>query len=135
MDKYEIKKLDKRGLRNFGLTTGGAVAALFGLFFPWILGRPVPYWPWVITAVLVLWSLTAPLTLQTIYCNWMKFSLLISKVTTPVIMGMVFCLVVTPMGLVRRLAGKDSMARRFEPSATYRIPSHKAPIKNLEKPF
>ncbi|MGB5218856.1 MAG: SxtJ family membrane protein [Smithella sp.] len=135
MVEDKIKKLDKRGLREFGLTTGGAVAVLFGLFFPWVLERPIPYWPWVIAVVLILWGLMAPLTLQPVYRGWMKFSLLISKVTTPVIMGIVFFLVVTPMGLLRRLAGKDSMARRFEPSATYRIPSHKAPIKNMEKPF
>lgn len=135
MAEHEIKELDRKGLRDFALTTGAIVAVLFGLFFPWLLERPIPRWPWVITAVLVVWGLAAPSSLRPVYRGWMKFGLLMSKVTTPLIMGLVFFLVVTPTGLVRRLLGKDSLARRFDRSATYRVPSHKAPIRNLEKPF
>jgi hypothetical protein len=65
----------------------------------------------------------------------MKLGLLLGKITTPVIMGIVFYLVVTPMGVVQRLLGKDSLARGFEMKPSYRVPSHKAPVKNLEKPF
>jgi hypothetical protein len=65
----------------------------------------------------------------------MKFGLLMSKVTTPLIMGIVFFLVITPMGVLRRLFGKDSLVRRFENTASYRVPSAKPPAKNLERPF
>jgi hypothetical protein len=133
--EHDIKELDARGLREFGLTTGGIVAGLFGLLFPWLLERPVPRWPWVIAAVLVAWALAAPASLRGFYRGWMKLGLLLGKITTPVIMGVVFFLVVTPMGLVRRLLGKDSLARGFEMTSSYRVPSHKAPAKNLEKPF
>jgi hypothetical protein len=133
--EHEIKELDAKGLRDFGLTTGGIVAVLFGLFFPWLLERPTPAWPWVIAGVLALWGLSAPTSLRPVYRGWMKFGLLLSKVTTPIIMGIVFYVVVTPMGVVRRMMGKDSLARRFEPTASYRVPSLKAPAKNLEKPF
>lgn len=133
--EHEIKELDAKGLREFALTTGGIVAVLFGLFFPWLLERPSPRWPWVITAVLVAWGLAAPRSLQPVYRGWMKFGLLMSKVTTPIIMGAVFFLVVTPMGVVRRLSGRDSLGRRFDASASYRVPSRKPPIRNLEKPF
>ncbi|WKZ11742.1 MAG: SxtJ family membrane protein [Gammaproteobacteria bacterium] len=133
--EHDIKELDRKGLREFGLTTGGIVAVLFGLFFPWLLERPIPRWPWVIAGILVAWGLAAPASLRPVYRGWMKFGLLLSKVTTPLIMGIVFFLVVTPMGLVRRLAGKDSLARHFDSAASYRVPSHKAPVSNLEKPF
>lgn len=132
---HAIPELDRKGLREFGLTTGGIVAVLFGLLFPWLLERPSPRWPWVIFAVLAVWGLAAPLTLRPVYRGWMRFGLLMSRVTTPLIMGIVFYLVVTPMAVVRRLAGKDSLARRFDKSPSYRVPSRKAPIKNLEKPF
>jgi hypothetical protein len=135
MAEQEIRKLDRKGLREFGLTTGGIVAALFGLFFPWLLERPIPRWPWVVAGVLAAWGLVAPMSLGPVYRGWMRLGILLSRVTTPVIMGVVFFLVVTPTGLVRRLLGKDSLARRFEASESYRVPSHKAPIRNLEKPF
>lgn len=133
--EHEIKDLDRKGLREFGLTTGGIVAGLFGLFFPWVLERPIPRWPWVIAGVLVAWGLVAPASLGPVYRGWMRFGLLLSKVTTPIIMGVVFYLVITPMGLYRRMTGKDSMARQFDQSGSYRVPSHKSPIRNLEKPF
>jgi len=135
MAEHEIRELDRKGLREFALTTGAIVAVLFGLFFPWLLERPIPRWPWVITGVLVVWGLAAPSSLRPVYRGWMKFGLLMSKVTTPLIMGIVFFLVVTPMGFIRRIAGKDSLARQFDGSESYRVPSHKAPIRNLEKPF
>jgi hypothetical protein len=133
--EHEIKELDRKGLREFGLTTGGIVAVLFGLFFPWLLERPIPRWPWVIAGVLAAWGLLAPMSLRPVYKGWMRFGILLSKVTTPLIMGIVFFLVVTPMGLVRRATGNDSLGRRFEKTASYRVPSPKPPAKNLEKPF
>jgi hypothetical protein len=132
---HEIKTPDRNGLREFGLVTGGIVAGLFGLFFPWLLARPVPAWPWVIAGVLGGWGLVAPQSLGAVYRGWMKFGLLMSKVTTPVIMGIVFYLVITPIGLLRRLSGRDSLLRRFDTSASYRVPSAKPPVKNLERPF
>lgn len=131
----EIKDLDGGGLREFGLTTGGILAALFGLFFPWLLARPVPRWPWVIAAILVAWALAAPASLRPVYRGWMKLGLLLGRITTPLIMGAVFFLVVTPMGIARRLLGKDAIVRRFDEAASYRLPSHKAKAKDLENPF
>jgi hypothetical protein len=121
MAEHEIKELDAKGLREFALTTGGIVAVLFGLFFPWFLERPIPRWPWG--------------TLRPVYIGWMKLGLLLSKVTTPIVMGLVFYVVITPMGLIRRATGNDSLSRTFDQSASYRVPSPKPPAKNLEKPF
>jgi len=133
---HKIPELDRKGLREFGLTTGGIVGVLFGLFFPWILERPIPRWPWVIFGVLALLALAAPLALRPIYQGWMRFGLLMSKITTPIIMGVVFYLVITPMGLVMRLLGKDYMARRLHQKVeSYRIKSLATPPKRLEKPF
>ncbi|GIK33694.1 MAG: hypothetical protein BroJett010_02530 [Gammaproteobacteria bacterium] len=131
----EIKELDAGRLRQFGLTTGGILAALFGLVFPWLLARPVPRWPWVIAAVLVIWALAAPASLRPVYRGWMRLGLLLGKVTTPLIMGVVFFLVVTPMGIARRLLGKDTLARSFDAAASYRLPSHRGKAKDLENPF
>jgi hypothetical protein len=89
----------------------------------------------VIFAVLALSGLAAPGTLRPAYRAWMKLGLLMSRVTTPLIMGIVFFLVVTPMGIARRVLGKDSLARRFDDSPSYRVPSRKAPVRNMEKPF
>jgi hypothetical protein len=62
--------------------------------------------------------------------------LMLSKITTPIIMGIVFYVMFAPLGLLMRLFGKDAMARKLDKSAeTYRVPSDRPPAKNLEKPF
>ncbi|MEQ1802087.1 MAG: SxtJ family membrane protein [Gammaproteobacteria bacterium] len=133
---HDIPELDRTGLRKFGLTTGAIVAVLFGLVFPWILERPIPRWPFVILLILGALALAMPDWLRPVYQGWMRLGLLMSRITTPVIMGVVFYLVITPMGLVMRLAGKDSMARRpREPKSSYRIASTATPPERLEKPF
>lgn len=134
-----IPELDRKGLREFGLVTGGVIAGLFGVFFPWVFDRALadwPAWPWIIFAVLGCWGLVAPMSLQPVYRYWMRFGLLLSRVTTPLIMGLVFYLLITPFGLVARLfSKKDAMARKFEDQPSYRVESPKAPPENLEKPY
>jgi predicted membrane metal-binding protein len=132
---HTIPELDRKGLREFGLVTGAIVAGLFGLFFPWLLERSWPLWPWAIFGLLAAWGLLAPLSLRPLYRVWMRFGLLLSKITTPIIMGLVFFVLITPMGLIRRLAGRDSMARGFDDSQTYRVASKKPAPDNLEKPY
>jgi len=135
MTEHVIPELDRKGLREFGLVTGGVVAGLFGLFFPWLLERSWPLWPWIVFAVLGTWGLVAPMSLQPVYRTWMRFGLMLSKVMTPLIMGIVFFLVITPFAIVLKLFGKDPMARKFDDSDSYRVPTEKAPPENLEKPY
>jgi large-conductance mechanosensitive channel len=47
---------------------------------------------------------------------WFKFGLLLGQVVNPVILGLVFFLVVTPIGTVRRLLGKDSLQLKPKPN-------------------
>jgi Saxitoxin biosynthesis operon protein SxtJ len=132
----EIPDLDRKGLREFGLTTGGLFASLFGLFFPWMLGRPSPYWPLVLGGLLVLWALLAPTSLRQPYQLWMRFALLLSRLTTPVLMSLIFFLVITPTALLLRIVAYDPMARRFDPHAkSYRIAARKPSKTHMERPF
>lgn len=132
---HNIPELDRKGLRDFGLVTGAVVAVLFGLFFPWVFERSVPVWPWVIFGLLGVWALLAPLSLRPVYHAWMRFGLMLSKITTPIIMGIVFYLVITPFALVLKLAGKDAMRRKFDNIDTYRVTRDKVRENSLEHPY
>jgi len=133
---HVIPELDRKGLREFGLVTGAIVAGLFGVFFPWVLERAFPLWPWVILFVLGGWAVVAPTSLRPVYRGWMYVGLLISKVTTPIVMGLIFLLVIVPVGLARRALKRDSLQRTLDRSAlSYRVPSERHPKDHLEKPF
>ena len=131
-----IPELDRHGLREFGLTTGAAVVVMFGMFFPWLLDLDWPLWPWIIAAFLWLLGLARPLWLRWVYRGWMRFGLLASRVMTPLVLGIVFFVMISPMAMIRRLMGKDALRKNLDPSQeSYRVKSAKSPKEKLERPF
>ena len=134
-EKHPIPDLDRNGLRNFALVTSGIVVALFGILIPWIFDLRWPTWPWWVAVVLAVSGVVFPMALQPVYKGWMRVGLILNKITTPIILSLVFFLVITPMGLARRLISGDPMARAFDSEGSYRIKSRKPPASNLEKPY
>ena len=131
----EIPVLDRGGLRQFGLTTGAIVAALFGIAFPYLLDMSWPIWPWLVFAVLGIWAIIAPASLKPVYRGWMRAGMLLSKITTPIILTLLFLVAILPSALLMRLFRKDPMRRGFDESASYRIKAKQPSVKNLEKPY
>jgi len=132
-----IPIIDQAGLRNFGLTTGAIIVGLFAFFFPWIFDiAAMPMWPWVIAGLLWVPALFIPGVLRPVYVTWMKIGHAIGWINTRIILGMLFYVLVLPMGLIMRMFGKDPMARKVDKSApSYRIESVSPPKDRLEKPF
>jgi len=133
---HEIPQLSRKGLRDFAFVTSAIVAGLFGVVLPWLFGLQFPMWPWALAAALAMWGLLAPNTLQPVYKGWMRFGLLLSKITTPLIMGGVFLTAIAPMAIFLRIARWDAMRRQLDPSAeSYRVESKQPARDNLEKPY
>lgn len=131
-----IPELDDDGLRSFGLVFAGAIALVFGALLPFLLETAIPYWPFLLALVLFAWSIVVPRSLKIIYRPWMKFGIALNRITTPIIMGAVFFLLITPVSLLMKLIGRDPLDRGFDPHAqSYRKQSQKAPRKSLERPF
>lgn len=134
MERFD--EIDSKGLRQFGLQTGAVVALLFGLVLPWVFDLVRPVWPWVVGGVLILWGAAAPASLRPVYRGWMRLAVLISRVTTPLVLGLVYFAMITPVGVMMRLAGRDALARRFDAAKpSYRIPSRRRSREHMEKPY
>ena len=131
----EIPVLDKGGLRQFGLTTGAIVASLFGIAFPYFLDLSWPIWPWIVFSVLGIWAMIAPISLRPVYRGWMRVGMMLSKITTPIILTLLFLVAILPVSLLMRLFHKDPMQRSFDESTSYRVSSKQPSVKNLEKPY
>ena len=83
--------------RKFALTVGAAFVALAG--FTWWRGhQKVATVAGALGAAFIVAGLLAPGQLGLVYRGWMAFGLALSKITTPIFMGVVYFLVISPIG-------------------------------------
>ena len=94
--------------RKFGLTVGIAFLALATLV-AWRGHAIVATTLGLLGAVLSVSGLLIPKRLGPVQRGWMALALAISKVTTPIVMGVVYFLVLTPTGILRRTLGRDPL--------------------------
>ena len=114
-----MKKQLFRAEREFGLVVGG-VLALLGLWWVYrgkfAVAAPVLL---ALGGLLILLGLLWPRTLVVPNKAWMLLAEVLSFVTTRLILGLVFFLIVTPIGVVKRLMGWDPLGRRSPRSESY----------------
>lgn len=107
--------------RSFGLTFA-AVALILGGIALW-RGRDWGVYALAASVAFAALALAAPKLLAPFNRAWLKLGLLLHHVVNPVVMGLMFFGVITPMALVLRLAGKDLLRLRFDRQArSYWIP-------------
>lgn len=97
--------------RKFGLTVGLAFIAI-GAALVWRQHPTKAIVAFSLGGVLVVSGLLIPTLLGPVERAWMGLAHLISKVTTPIFMGIVYFGVITPIGLIRRRSGKGSPINR-----------------------
>jgi len=96
----------------FGLT--------FFVFFlaiallPIIHGNPPRIWAGILSALFFLLALLAPKLLAPANSLWLKFGALLHAITSPIILGIMFYLVITPIGLIMRAMGKDLLRLKLD---------------------
>ena len=67
--------------------------------------------------------------------TWFKFGLVLGKIISPIIMGFVFFIVVTPIGLILKIMGKDIINKKYDKKkSTYWI-KRSAPIGTMKRQF
>jgi len=131
LTRLDLNPTEKK-LRQFGFI---ALAA-FGLLGALLHGHVVPLWRvlgtatsavaygiWAVAALSALFSLVAPKMNRPLFVALSVAAYPLGVVMSYAIMGAFFFLVLTPLGLVFRLAGRDPLRRRFDAAKrSYWIP-------------
>jgi len=129
------QQIERTQLRNFGLIVGG----VFGVIALWpaiIRGGDVRTWCLVVAAVLIVPALVVPAALAPAFRVWMTLGALLGWINTRIVLGIVFFVVITPIAVVLRLAGRDAMQRAFDRAATtYRVRRTPRPGSHLLRQF
>ncbi len=109
--------------RRFGLTVGIAFLVLAAVLQFWRHKEIAAAVAGTLGVLLVLAALLAPTRLGPVERAWMGLARLISKVTTPIFMGVVFFIVITPIGLLMRLVGRKALVHREERGGFWMAPA------------
>ena len=115
-EKLTLKNYTKSGSnKSFGLVFA-AVFALIGLW-PILNGQPILLWALGVSVLLVIISFLASKILSPFNRVWFLFGLLLHKVISPVILGLICHTTITPIGLIMKLIGKRPIPLDFDQEA------------------
>jgi len=104
--------------RRFGLTFALILAAFGGCGF---LREWEPFRLELLAAgagAFVLLAATAPQALRPLHRAWLRFGELLGRIASPVVLGVLFFGVLTPIALISRLAGRDELRLRARDAGT-----------------
>ena len=114
--KYDKNKSSNK---SFGIVFF-LVFLLIGVY-PLINDDSIRIWSLIISLIFLILGLINSNILTPLNQIWFKFGILLGKIISPIIMGIIFFLVVTPTGLIMRILRKDLLNLKFNNSKSYWI--------------
>ena len=122
-------------LRSFGLIVGGIFACI-GVWPALWRGQPLRLWGLLLGGALIALALVWPRSLAQVYRLWMAVGEVLGWINTRLILGALFYLLFTPLGVYMRLRGKDPMRRTWAPEAeSYRVVRQPRPSSHMRHQF
>ena len=100
--------------RSFGLVFA-AVFVIISLYPLWF-GKNMHLWACIIAFIFLFFAIFLPKALILPNKLWFKLGSFLGAIVSPIIMGMIFFLTVTPTGMIMRLLGKDILNQRMKKS-------------------
>ena len=116
--------------RSFGIVF--FTVFLIVCLYPLVNSESIRVWSLIISIIFLVLGLLNSKILAPLNKLWFKFGILLGKIVSPFVMGMIFFLVVTPIGLIMRLFAKDVLNLKFNKNKSYWIKKNglKSKMKN-----
>ncbi len=105
--------------RSFGIVF--FIVFLLISTYPLINNENIRIWSLVISLIFLVLGIINANILSPLNKLWFKFGIFLGKIISPIIMGIIFFLVVTPIGLIMRLIGKDVLNLKYSNNKSYWI--------------
>ena len=102
--------------------------------YPLIYGKKLIIWSLIISFVFLLLALFKPGLLAPLNKLWFRFGILLGKVISPLLMGIIFFCMVTPIGFLMKILKKDLLNLKFNRDKTYWI-ENKGPKSKIKNQF
>tara|TARA_B100000035_G_scaffold74066_1_gene61415 strand:- start:164 stop:547 length:384 start_codon:yes stop_codon:yes gene_type:complete len=105
--------------RSFGIVF--FVVFLLIALYPFTYGGEIRIWSAITSLIFLVLGLLNSKFLTPLNKLWFRFGVFLGKIISPVVMGIIFFLVVTPIGLIMRLLGKDLLNLKYSKNKSYWI--------------
>ena len=105
--------------RSFGIVF--FIVFLLIALYPLSYSGEIRVWSVSISLIFLVLGLLNSKILTPLNKLWFKFGIFLSKIISPLIMGIIFFLVVTPIGLIMRIFGKDLLNLKYNKNQSYWI--------------
>ena len=121
---------NKSSNRSFGVVF--FVFFLIISLFPLLNDNDIRYWSLILSIIFLVLGLLNSNLLTPLNNFWFKFGILLGKVISPFIMGTIFFIIVTPIGIIMKILKKDLLNLKFNNKKTYWIEKNgpKSKMKN-----
>ena len=120
--------------RKFGLTVGAAFLVL-ALISRWRGHTVAPTLLAALGGLLLAGGVLMPGALGPVHRAWMGLAHALSRVTTPIFMGLVYFVVLTPTGLIMRLFGRHPLRHRARDGSYWAPHDRRDPAESLTRQF
>ena len=123
-------EVNKVSNKNFGIVF--FVVFLLIAIFPLNNNGEIRIWSLIISSIFLILGMLNSKILTPLNNLWFEFGKFLGKIISPLIMGIIFFFVVTPIGLTMRLLGKDLLNLKFNLNKSYWIEKNdpKSKMKN-----
>ena len=118
--------------RSFGILF--FVLFLIIALYPLINNNDLRIWSLLISLVFLILGIINSRILTPLYVLWIKFGIFLGKIVSPLIIGLIFFIIVTPIGFIMRAMGKDLLNLKFNKNKTYWI-EKKGPKSKMKNQF
>tara|TARA_B100001057_G_scaffold477554_1_gene546896 strand:- start:409 stop:795 length:387 start_codon:yes stop_codon:yes gene_type:complete len=118
--------------RSFGIVFF-IVFLIIGIY-PIFNGADVRAWSLIISVIFLILGILNSKVLTPLNKIWFKFGIFLGKIISPLVMGIIFFLVVTPIGLLMRFIGKDVLNLKFNSHKSYWV-EKKGPKSKMKNQF
>ena len=105
--------------RSFGVVF--FIVFLIISIYPLLNNENIRIWSLVISIIFLILGLLNSKLLNPLNKIWFKFGLLLGKIISPIVMGIIFFFVVTPIAILMKLLRKDLINLKFNKNSTYWI--------------
>ena len=114
-----MNKIKVGSNKSFGIVF--FIFFLIVALYPLVNQESIRIWAVILSVTFLILGLINSQALTPLNILWFKFGILLGKIISPIVMGLVFFLVVTPTGIIMRLLKKDLLKLKKNKLNTYWI--------------